>query len=252
MMLGTDHTPRGRQTGSILIMTLVVLVGIGTITAGLMTILQQRAVTLTEDIRMLRGLGVADSYRLALIAGREDAQVQTDLGEALPGDAFVESDGTTYTGAIEAAANRWGYRFIYNRTGVPGSGGGEVPQTPPANYIDSGELKACKQDANDCGFNNGSEPDPTDQVYFQGDTDIKFNPNADIELEGLIVNGNLTIEVSSGCGKGKNPCWLCVSDRFEVGGTITGLDDLNDPPQDCQTPSSGLNGNDEWTFQTAN
>ena len=233
-------------------MAVVVVAGIGAVTAGLLSILQQQAVSLTDAVLMDRGIGVADSYRLALIDGLDPEDSKDDLEELLR-NAKVTIDGSdTYTATVRRADSRWGYRFIYNRTGVPGSGGGEVPQTPPANYIDSGELKACKQDANDCGFNNGSEPDPTDQVYFQGDTDIKFNPNADIELEGLIVNGDLTIEVSSGCGKGKNPCWLCVSDRFEVGGTITGLDDLNDPPQDCQTPSSGPSGNDEWTFQTAN
>ena len=233
-------------------MAVVVVAGIGAVTAGLLSILQQQAVSLTDAVLMDRGIGVADSYRLALIDGLDPEDSKDDLEELLR-NAKVTIDGSdTYTATVRRADSRWGYQFIYNRNGVPGSGGGGVPQTPPVNYIDSGELKACKQDANDCGFNNGSEPDPTDQVYFQGDTDIKFNPNADIELEGLIVNGDLTIEVSSGCGKGKNPCWLCVSDRFEVGGTITGLDDLNDPPQDCQTPSSGPSGNDEWTFQTAN
>ena len=233
-------------------MAVVVVAGIGAVTAGLLSILQQQAVSLTDAVLMDRGIGVADSYRLALIDGLDPEDSKDDLEELLR-NAKVTIDGSdTYTATVRRADSRWGYQFIYNRNGVPGSGGGGVPQTPPVNYIDSGELKACKDDPNDCGFNNGSEPDPTDQVYFQGDTDIKFNPNADIELEGLIVNGDLTIEVSSGCGKGKNPCWLCVSDRFEVGGTITGLDDLNDPPQDCQTPSSGPSGNDEWTFQTAN
>ena len=233
-------------------MAVVVVAGIGAVTAGLLSILQQQAVSLTDAVLMDRGIGVADSYRLALIDGLDPEDSKDDLEELLR-NAKVTIDGSdTYTATVRRADSRWGYQFIYNRNGVPGSGGGGVPQTPPVNYIDSGELKACKDDPNDCGFNNGSEPDPTDQVYFQGDTDIKFNPNADIELEGLIVNGDLTIEVSSGCGQGKNPCWLCVSDRFEVGGTITGLDDLNDPPQDCQTPSSGPSGNDEWTFQTAN
>ena len=76
--------------------------------------------------------------------------------------------------------------------------------------------------------------------------------DAIIERARLIVNGDLTIAVSAGCGQGNNPGGLCVSDRFEVGGTITGLDDLNDPPQDCQKPASGPGGNDEWTSQPAN
>ncbi|KAF0285887.1 hypothetical protein BA899_01590 [Spiribacter sp. SSL99] len=247
-----DRRSRHGQAGSILIITLVVLVGIGTITAGLMTILQQRTVTLTEDIRMLRGLGVADSYRLALIDGRNDGDVQDDLDDSLPNDGFVDSDGDTYTGAIASSETSWGYRFIYNRNGVPGSGGG-VPQSPPDGYDDSGTLKACKKDSTDCEFNagQGKKPDPDDRVYFTDDTTLNFNPNADIELAGVIVNGDLSIVANPGEGQGNNAASLCVTERFDVGGEVNGLDELGDAPGDCKTPSSGLSGDVVWTFQTA-
>ena len=241
MMLGTDHTPRGRQTGSILIMTLVVLVGIGTITAGLMTILQQRAVTLTEDIRMLRGLGVADSYRLALIAGRDDAQVQTDLGEALPGDAFVESDGTTYTGAIEAAANRWGYRFIYDPGGT--SPGGDRDTVTNRQISGNATESFTNTDLINLAVSGNATLTVTPNTTvvmtdpaLSGNVDIIVESGATLELTNPAISGNVTFDIKEGAN-------VCIKGDSDINGNaVSGL---------TNTECSG-SGNDLWTFRLAN
>jgi len=270
-------------------MAVVVIAGIGAVTAGLLAILQQQTASLTEAVQMDRGIGVADSYRLALIDGRDSEDSKEDL-ELLIGDATLSGNGSnSFTAAVNRTDGRWGYRFIYNPNGVSEKGGG-VPQELPEGYdkgkcveacsghenrggeckftggtgldLDNGNREGCDGTGNSGngkgkgkgkgnGNGNSNQPSQPDKVYFKGDWTLDFNPNANIELEELIVTGDLTIVASPGQGQGNNAATLCVTERFDVGGEVNDLDELSDAQGDCKTPSSGLSGDVVWTFQTA-
>ncbi|QGM21533.1 hypothetical protein GJ672_04115 [Spiribacter sp. 2438] len=117
----TSQKPLTYQRGAALVVALVAVTAVGGVAAGTSVLLQQNTQTSGEEVRMMQGTSIADSFRLAIFAGRNADNVRDDLEETMyaEGNTLLSSDGSAHSGSTEAGGSRYGYEFI-----VGGSGDG--------------------------------------------------------------------------------------------------------------------------------
>ena len=250
--------PHQKQNGSILIMVVVVLSGIGAVTAGLLTILQQQTVTTVEEIRMMRGFGVADSYRLALLEGRDKEKIKSylelEISQAYSRLIVPDHDG--YVGKVIRGDHGWGYKFRYNPDGVKYSG----PEGSGRINLDDLQSTLCKRKKVECEINGNSAEitlNPGSRnVYIDTleiDSKLIFNiePSSTISISKLIVKGNLEIQV----GPGAPSTDFCVTQLLDIDGNIVGENYIKRSNDGCEqkganvTKSDDTADDDKWTFK---
>lgn len=267
---------RFRQQGSILLMAVVVIAGIGAIAAGLLAILQQQTVSLTESVQMNRGIGTADSYRLVLIdkALRNRTidtsligSIKSDLGGLLEDADFPPLKNSEYSAAVSRIDDYWGYEFFYNQNGISSNINGSLPEsydvirnnTDESNAVITNDNGSVEQNNEVNGsltvtVENDAIAKVTNRV--KGSTTVTIERNATAKVTNLDVKGSVTINVSSNAyvelGDQKisgtlsinigSEATVCEAGKIEVTGQTSGL-----PGESC-----ALSGNDLWTFQSNN
>lgn len=199
--ISLNATPSAdRQRGSIVVIAMITVAGVGTIAASMVTALTQNGISNTEEIRSIEGAGVTDSMRLAVDEELDEDAVRNALtGNDLykNGAATVEwftnpANGTGgYVGFVGGGADRYGYRFI--TTGF---------DTNAIDFKPGASLDGCSTDPStgttSCQWNNGNEPSVNEPYLFSSQTEITINPNTDVEFDGLLVfDGDVNIELKN-------------------------------------------------------
>jgi hypothetical protein len=237
-----DRSQQGQSTqqGSILLMAVVVIAGIGAVTAGLLAILQQQTVSLTEAVQMDRGIGVADSYRLALIDGRDSEDSREDLELLIDGATLGRNGSNRFTAAVNREDGRWGHRFIYDSSGI--STGGDLEKEKNI-ALSGNETKS---------YTNVELVNPAvsgDVVLIfttettvimknaglSGNVDVIVQNRARLKLIDSDISGNVSFDIKADAN-------VCTKEDSEISGNVSGLND---------TQCSG-SGDEVWTFQPAN
>ncbi|AUB78266.1 hypothetical protein BBH56_03555 [Spiribacter roseus] len=237
-----DRSQQGQSTqqGSILLMAVVVIAGIGAVTAGLLAILQQQTVSLTEAVQMDRGIGVADSYRLALIDGRDSEGSSKDLKSLIDEAKLTDNGSNSYTATVDRADGRWGYRFIYDSSGI--STGRDLEKKDNI-ALSGNETKS---------YTNVELVNPavsgkvvilitTETTVIMtnpglsGTVDLIVEDGAYLELVNPGISGNVRFDIKENAN-------VCIRGNPQISGNVSGLND---------TQCSG-SGNEVWTFQLAN
>ena len=221
-------------------MAVVVIAGIGAVAAGLLAILQQQTVSLTEAVQMDRGIGVSDSYRLALIDGRDSEDSTEDL-ELLIDDAKLRENGSnSYTATVDRADGRWGYRFFYDSGGLSTDG----DRTTVENRRISGNVTE--------SFTNTELINPA----VSGNVEMIITPETTVVMTDPAVSGNVDFILRTGAylelirpnisGKVsvdiQDNANVCIKGDADIRGNVSGLDDTECSESD----------DDVWTFQIAN
>lgn len=236
-------TISSRQRGSLLVVAMIVVLGVGTISASMVNLIKQNAVSNSDEIRYLQGMGAADSMRLAHDKGLNINDVILDLRNNTDyqgGNAHLEmisNSGADWGVGYRRTedSRRWGYRFRF----LNGTGGG---------YDNVNNIKECEISGDEivCDkFNKGQAKKLSKLVYFEEDTIIKLNPQTDLDFDDLIVEGDLTIEKNN---EGANNSTICVKNHFKVKGSFSDPDGLYNTSGGCE-PKKELTDVGKWTFK---
>lgn len=204
----TQTTHNRAQTGSVLIISLLLVVGVGVVAAGTVSVLQQNATTVRGDARLIQGTSVADSLRLALLAGRDADAVK----DRLQNDTLYSSDLTAitlasdnamYTGSVAFGDKRYGYRFMLN-----------AGQSPP--FADPVDRQEGCRDLGDrilCEWESITVSEP---LIFSKDTVFSLDKNTEVAFAGpLVFEGDLTFSRQG------NKRSLCFTDAVAIVGDVT-------------------------------
>lgn len=107
-----------RQRGSMLVMTLAVVVVLGGFAAGVTKVMQTQSDASADIVRDARAFAAMDSYRLMVMKGYDPAMVGQSLagmlygGDGSSGINFDDNDG--YSGGLTIGGRTWGYDFEFD------------------------------------------------------------------------------------------------------------------------------------------
>lgn len=178
------------QRGSILVVSLLLIGAVGVVAAGTVSILQQNAVTVREDVRLKQGTSVADSLRLARLAGRDESAIKTRLESSMySGDITAISlsgGGDSYTGSVEFGDKRYGYQFTLN------TGDGPAFDDPVNRYTECEDLGGSIL----CEWGTTTINEP---LIFEENTEFAIGKNESVTFNApVIFEGELELSHSGG------------------------------------------------------